>query len=144
MAWYPDGLLYSHKGVVVPHLERLNDWGWAPRQMMRPMTICAVISSVFAGVECMMENARGAPGMESPWWNTGTAGLVAGAMAGGLRGRIDVMCVTGAVTGALMTAAAFSQNSEMNRRRWAEEGRFPVSTVTEETYKEMYPEYKDL
>lgn len=141
LSWYPSGILVKHKGVEVPHVERLYNWGWTMNQYMRPMTICGGISFAYVAVECAMENIQG---YEKPWLNQGAGGVVAGFMTGLLRGRFDIACVTGAVLGILFTGLGYGQYRELNEPIWKKEGTYPVSHVTEETFKEQYPEYKDI
>ena len=141
--FYQDMYLFGHKGVVVPHVERIENWSWTFRFFMRPMAVCAGISATYAGVELITETIRGVEGKENPWWNNGAGGLVAGTMIGGLTRRIDYACAVGAALGILMTGIGYGQYCEMNKKNW-DENEKPVSNVTEETFKARYPEYKDV
>lgn len=105
------------------------------------MAICGVISGTYGAVECAMESIQG---QEKPWWNQGVAGCVAGLMMGSLRGRIDVACTTGAAIGIFFTGLGYGQYHQINQEKWKAEGNVLVCNVTEETFKEQYPEYKDI
>jgi len=143
--WHPDPVDFFPKGVM-----KLRDnWKFFRSGFVRPMAVFASVGIAFAGVECIMENARD-PERKSKHWNAAAGGFASGMVIGSTTKRMDVALVAGGACGIVMGALQFNGMhyiSDPHQMAMKVGGKWPKQYNESKelsALKEKFPEFKDL